>query len=588
VGASAILYTMRKFLILILLTFVYSLKTAAYQVCLEGIMSEEISLAIESVSQLKSEMHRPAPTFLTLQKRGEADKKAFIDVMHSFGFYDADVALIYWGAFPDTTVRSVISPGPQYVFKEIAIIDLQGMPLAGVETYCPKIGSAARADVILNAEEYLLNGLGASGYPQANIADRKVWVDQESKSVSVTYVVDPGPLAYFGPLCIQGLNKVRTGYIRRRIMWNEGDLYDPALVAQTDINLQESGLFSYVMVTPADVVDKEGLLPLLIQLEEKRFRHIGAGVSYSTDEFFGGLLQWSHDNLSGWGDALALVGEATKVVKRATLLYAMPHFFGRNQDLLSSTEIRREDAPGFNEREASFLIRLNRKINPFFSFNYGARYERMFSTKSDPQANYHLLSLPIQIRWDTSNRLLNPTHGTTIAYFATPYLSAFNSNFLFFKQELLATSYQSLTAKGGIILAFSAQFGSILGQSTLEIPPPKRFYSGSSTTLRGYRYLTVSPLREEKPIGGRSYMVYQFEPRFRIFDPLYFATFFDMGNVYSTPFPRWNRKLLCSTGVGLRYMTPVGPFRVDVAFPLKKRDNLDSTFQIYASIGQTF
>ena len=311
-------------------------------------------------------------------------------------------------------------------------------------------------------------------------------------------------------------------------------------------------------------------------------------MTISTDESAGALAQWSHDNLTGWGDALAAVGEYSKVVKRATLLYARPDFYGRNQDLLFSAEVRREDTPGFIERETSFLIRINKRVNKFLCYNYGARYEWLLSTKSDNNANYNLLSLPVQVRWDTSNRLLNPTCGTTIAYFGTPYKAIFNSHISFFKQELLAATYQPMTSSGRFILALSAQLGSIIGQSTFLIPAPKRFYAGSSTSLRGYKYLTVSPLDGKKPVGGRSLMIYQVEPRVRIFEKIYLAVFYDIGNVYSTPFPRLREKLLSSAGVGIRYLTPVGPFRLDIAFPLNKRKGIDNTFQIYASIGQTF
>ncbi len=469
------------------------------------------------------------------------------------------------------------------------ILEEDGMPLCLAESsFSLRPGYAATSDAVLDTQDQILEQISCMGYPLASIIDRQVVVDQESKKVFVTFVVSRGPLAYFGTVEVEGLCKVKRGYVNRRILWSYGDLYNPNKVAETDAYLQESELFSIVTVRPADVVDSEGHLPMLIRVEEKKYRHVGAGVSYSTDESAGAMAQWSHDNFLGWGDSLGLNGEWSQIIKRATLVYAMPDFFRRNQDLLFSAEARREDAPGFIERELSFLVRIDKRVTNYFSYNYGGRYEYLLSTKSDNDANYNLLSLPIQLRWDTSNRLLNPTRGTTIAYFSTPYLAVGNEHITFWKQEIFAATYHPIFSSGAVLIAFSGQLGSIFGQSRYEIPAPKRFYGGSSTTLRGYKYLTVSPLEGKKPLGGRSIVVGSVEPRVRILDKLYFATFYDIGNVYSTPFPQFDKKLLRSTGVGIRYLTALGPFRLDIGFPLDKRKGIDKTFQIYASLGQTF
>jgi len=580
---------MRKILILIPLLLLSS-KAFTYEVSFEGIAVQEIRELISSISQLHTKQDHPPPTFFTLKRRAEADKKSIINALHSFGLYEANVCLIYQGTFPDTTVLVHIDPGPQYIFNQLSIVDSDGTPW-WVRERCLnlRVGSPAYSSVILDTEEQILAELGACGYPLACIADRQVVVNQESKEVNVTYIVEPGPIAYFGAVCIEGLRKVKPGFIKRRIGWKKGELYHPKAIDCTDAFIQESGLFTYVVVRPGEAVEEDGTLPMIIQVEEKKFRHIGAGVSYSTDESAGALLQWSHDNLRGWGDALAFVGEYSEVVKRATLLYGIPDFYGRNQDLSYSAELRREDTPGFIEREISLLVRFSKKVSHCFFYNVGGRYERLISTKSNHDANYHLLSLPVQVRFDTSNRLLNPTCGTTIAYFGTPYQSIFDSNIFFLKQELFAVTYHPLCASGRFVLAASTQLGSITCQSLNFVPAPKRFFAGSSTTLRGYRYLTVSPLEGTKPIGGRSIFVFSIEPRMKIWlDNLYFAAFFDMGNVFRNPFPVWDEKMLRSIGCGLRYFTPLGPFRLDIAFPIDKRKHIDNAFQIYASIGQTF
>ena len=416
----------------------------------------------------------------------------------------------------------------------------------------------------------------------------EVVADEACKKIFVTYYVNPGEVAYFGNVCIEGLCKVKRAFVAKRIFWKKGEIFKPRKVALTDTYLKEAGLFSNVVVLPGSAIGPDGLLPMTIYVEEMKYRHVGLGVSYSTDEFFGGMAQWSHDNITGMGDSFSITGEYSEVVKRGTAIYTRPDVICLNQDFSISTEFRNEDAPGFIENEGSVLLRLRHRVNENFSYNYGGRYEYLESTKSFPREHYHLLSAPIQIRYDTSNRLLNKTRGTTISLLLTPYQSLFEPSFFFFKQELLGAYYQIMWRHPEIMLTLTAQVGSIVGQQRFTIPAPKRFYAGSATGLRGYKYLTVSPLDGTKPIGGRSLMIVQIEPRVHVWKNLYAAAFLDAGNVYTKPYPDFDKKLLRSYGVGLRYMTALGLFRLDAGFPLDRRKDIDSFFQIYASVGQAF
>lgn len=148
--------------------------------------------------------------------------------------------------------------------------------------------------------------------------------------------------------------------------------------------------------------------------------------------------------------------------------------------------------------------------------------------------------------------------------------------------------YQSLTEDKRHVFAVKLMAGSIFGASGHEIPPPERFYAGSESTLRGYRYLTVSPLKHDnKPIGGRSMLVYSMELRNRIGKDFGLVFFYDIGNVYENALPDFKEKLRQSAGLGIRYYTPIGPIRLDAAVPLNKR-HIDNNLEVYFSIGQSF
>ena len=139
------------------------------------------------------------------------------------------------------------------------------------------------------------------------------------------------------------------------------------------------------------------------------------------------------------------------------------------------------------------------------------------------------------------------------------------------------------------IFAGRLQFGSIAGARRENVPLPLLFLGGSEDDLRGYRYLTVSPLdKHRKPFGGRSAIYFTAETRFRVTETIGIVPFADFGTVTFSELPDFHAKWFKSVGVGLRYFTFFGPLRADIGFPLDRREGVDPAFRIYASIGQTF
>jgi translocation and assembly module TamA len=106
--------------------------------------------------------------------------------------------------------------------------------------------------------------------------------------------------------------------------------------------------------------------------------------------------------------------------------------------------------------------------------------------------------------------------------------------------------------------------------------------------VRGYAYQAIGPKdRYGDPMGGRSFQDVNFEMRFRVSESIGIVPFVDGGMVYSDEYPELFSDFQWAAGLGLRYYTPIGPIRLDVAVPLDKKDD-DSDYQFYISIGQAF
>ena len=139
-----------------------------------------------------------------------------------------------------------------------------------------------------------------------------------------------------------------------------------------------------------------------------------------------------------------------------------------------------------------------------------------------------------------------------------------------------------------MVFAAGLSLGSITGAGRDEIPADERFYAGGGGSIRGYAYQSVGPFRQGEPVGGGSLLEVAFEARLKFTDRLGLVAFLDGGNAYTERFPDFEETLRWGAGLGFRYFTPVGPLRLDVAFPLNRRPDIDDRFQVYVSLGQAF
>ncbi|HOQ89458.1 MAG TPA: BamA/TamA family outer membrane protein, partial [Candidatus Hydrogenedentes bacterium] len=138
-------------------------------------------------------------------------------------------------------------------------------------------------------------------------------------------------------------------------------------------------------------------------------------------------------------------------------------------------------------------------------------------------------------------------------------------------------------------LAARLRAGIMVGEDFETVPADLRFYAGGGGSVRGYEYQTAGPLdRDEDPLGGRSLLETSVELRRRLTDKIGLVTFVDSGTVYRQGWPDFSEPLRVGAGIGVRYATPMGPLRLDLATPINRRDGVDPAIQVYFGFGQAF
>jgi len=584
------------FFILALFCFFKLSSIESYRVCFEGNLSPQLKKLLESASDTVKLQDSPPATVAGLKHRAEADVKNFLKVLHSQALYNATVNLDYQLNTCPAIVLVKVNPGPVYPltgfyivpsndslcrnfnYSSISLTDLK------VNLYCP-----ATPKMIVEAEENLLFLMAKQGYPLATIKDRDVTADQNQQGIIVTLHVDSGPQAYFGETAFKGLCSVKEIYVIKKLAWCQGAIYDPCKVQRTYSALEAIGLFSSINITYAQELNDCQQLPMQIEVIEGKQRSIGAGLAYSTDWGPGASFEWEHRNIGGMGEKLSFDLGVWQALQKANLRYIKPDFLKPNQDLVWIAQALHDKTKGYHETSFSISGLLEKQLSSRVRISYGGMYKILNDTDSVPNGSFNLLKAPFYLRYSNVNNILDPTIGTTVHLRVIPSWQFIKKQFVYCINTMNSTFYYPLTCDHQYVLAGQFRFGTILGSNRRTLPASERFYEGSDNSMRGFRFLTVSPLNHKhKPIGGRSLMTYSLELRGRATKNWGWVAFYDFGNVYSSILPNFNRRLLQSVGAGIRYHTPVGPLRLDVAVPLTPRSHVDHKFQVYLSIGQAF
>jgi translocation and assembly module TamA len=207
----------------------------------------------------------------------------------------------------------------------------------------------------------------------------------------------------------------------------------------------------------------------------------------------------------------------------------------------------------------------------------------------EDKQDYSVLGFPMSLEWNWADSYLDPTRGSRLTVFFAPYSGRYYNEFRIFKIRADGYHYFDLLNDKTLILALRATIGGIGGATSKTIPTSIRFFTGGGGSIRGYHYQSIGPRTVlDKPAGGNFLNEVSSELRYHFSESMGVVAFIDGGNLYDQmDIKDIGKNFLWGGGLGFRYYTSMGPFRLDVATPLTPRGG-DSRFQLYISLGQSF
>lgn len=568
----------------------------------------ELRAALERASQLVQGADRPVAGSIGLIQRANGDFEQLVGALYENARYAGRVRILLDGRRlselpPDADLRSAepvpvqisVKPGQPFRFGEVSIRDADGQAYDTSQDGLV-LGAVAKSTVILAAEKALIRRLEGEGHPFAQIVERDVVADHERGVIDVALTVEAGPVAPFGPTAVDGAESVDSDFIAMMAGVPEGETYDPATLTAAARRLRALEVFSSVTVRGSDSLSANGAVPVEVSVAERKHRYLGLGATFSSTDGGGMEAYWGHRNLFGRAEKFRLEGsvsglgstsEAEDLTYRGAALFEKPGVLGPASKFTSRLEVEQENPDAFRRFSIEGAVGLSYELTPEQTVSAGIVVEYAELTDSfNTDLETITVALPLEYVRDTRDDKLNPSSGTRLALLFEP-AHEINSGASFVKLRAEASAYRALDADKRFVLAGRVAAGSIYGADLANVPSNRRFYAGGGGSVRGYGFHDIGPRDAAgQPTGGLSLLETSAELRIQLTDTIGIVPFFDAGLV-SAGNQFSDTSFKAGAGLGLRYLTPFGPLRVDVALPLNKEAG-DPEYGLYAGIGQAF
>lgn len=576
---------------------------------------------VKAASSLVEDDDKPASGSAGLLAKARGDYRKILAALYAEGYYGGTISILVNGQeaaniLPDTELPDqsdiliTIDTGPKYHFGVANVHELapptndkkDKVPLPQESGYAT--GDIAKSGAVFKAEQLAVEGWRQQGYAKASVKNREVVADHESRTVDSNIEVVPGRKAHYGPLSVKNVSKkprMDSAYVAWMTGLPQGQEYDPDDIAKANKRLARLDVFRAANVREADKINADGSLPLNLVVQERPLHRFGVGGSYSTLDGAGLEAYWMHRDLFGHAERLRFDAKISGVggnqddsynPKNFSYLlgttFTRPGVITPDTDFVASLKGQREVLDNYTTTGVTGQLGLTHSFTDELS---GRIYFNAAQTKSEDDYFGNRDFTPVGflggLLYDSRDNKTDPKHGLYGEAVLEPIYEIHYGNFIG-KMTLEGRSYFSLDAKDRFVIATRAKIGSITGPQASEIPSDMLFFAGGGGSVRGYGYRNIG-IRTDTgdTIGGRSLVEGSAELRTMITSTIGLVGFVDAGVVGEDTYPDFSENTKMGAGIGVRYMTGLGPLRFDVAVPLDGAVG-DPDLGFYIGIGQAF
>lgn len=516
-----------------------------------------------------------------------------------------------------------VTEGKRYTIKDIKLVgDMLGLDPEFEELIDIEPGSVYNAAQVNELSKKIQNRLSTLGYAFAKATPNPHVSGPDSDEVSLVYVIDPGRRVYVRKVNITGNTRTRDEVIRREVRQYEANWFDSEKVAISRDRVDRLGFFETVEAEPHPVTGSPDLVDLDVKVKERPTGNISLGAGFSTSE--GIILSggFSQNNVFGTGNSLSVEVNTSQSMRTYAATFTEPYITTSGVSRSIDIYDRRVDLDELDISNVAYEtygagVTYGIPITENDQIFLGPKFE-MTEVKtrgvyggadSSPPRYFDFVedfgkspkTLAVTLGWsrDTRDNVLAPTRGRYQRLYtevAAPVL-----DMRYYRATYQLQQYYPLSKSW--TLAFNGELGYGDGYGGKEYPFFKNFYAGGIGSVRGYDTSSLGPKDlDGDAMGGNQKVNFSIE----LLAPLPGADrtlrmfgFLDGGNVWGEGYHKVDGSyksvktdfdlsdLRYSAGIGVAWISPMGPLKLSFAFPLNKKEG-DDTQRFQFQIGTGF
>lgn len=448
---------------------------------------------------------------------------------------------------------------------------------------------------------------GRLGYIDCNVDFRKPTT--EKGTVNVIYVVSESVPSSLELINISGNNKTREKVIRREMLLNPGDLMDYGAIG-TSLDRVGSTRYFSKLEPEIEPGSKPNTKNIHIRVEEAPTGMVSVGGGYSSNNGFGGVLQYNQANFdisrtprsfgdfftsgsfAGGGQSLQLYWQPGITTTQSGIRFSEPYLFNKPVEMYIRYSSYERDWLDYNENRDGGSLSFGYRFRKGWKIGGGTRLENIDITNVESTAPLviremagvsHLRSVNTSGELDKRDSWIMPSRGYRVNASYEIAGGGLGGDFNFTRRNIkgeLFTTPLELSDRRRFILSFETRASQAqeYGDSA-DIPFFERLYAGGQSSVRGFAYRTISPKENGTPVGGKvltvfstelTYPLYMDDSSDRPIDIIRSILFYDIGNAAE----RWDEltwdTYRTSIGLGLRFQLGMVPVSLSMARPIKK------------------
>jgi translocation and assembly module TamA len=396
-----------------------------------------------------------------------------------------------------------------------------------------------------------------------------VLIDTVAYEAIIALHLDTGPRYYVGEVTFDQ-DLLDEDLLRRYVTFEPGAVYDPGILLRLQATLLGTEYYSKVEIVPEKDRAKDNVIPVVVKAQPNKANKYRFGLGYGTDTGPRATLEWRRRYLTRWGHKYRLELAVSEPIQSFTADYRIPVGNPLRDYVVIRPDFTSYDTATRQGDVLTVQVAHSKLTDRGWRRTAGIDYSyEDYTLGEDDSASVNELVPNISWSKTVTDDPIYTTDGYRLKYTVQGAVDGLVSQASYLKGSV---RFKWVRGFGGDYRFITrTDLGATWADSVLDLPASRRFFAGGDNSVRGWGYDALGAVdpQTDDSVGGRYLAVGSLELERRIKGDWSGAVFTDFGNAFD---PDYENKVALGAGLGVRWRSPIGQIRVDVAYAINKDD----------------